>query len=265
VEIIIRRKNEFVKLTALPAAVITGATTARGIGRAVADRLAARGHPVALLGRNQAAAAAFAEEISGKYGVPAIGAHCDVTDFASVSASIDEVQEHLNLPGVLVNNAGITEPAKLSEISTGGWENMLRVNSTGVFNMIRCLMPGMVDRGFGRIVTISSVSAHNGGGVFGGAHYAAAKSAVEGLTRAVSRECAFAGVTANSVAPGIIDTDIRGDAVEPRRYAEIISGIPVGRLGTVDEVAATVAFLCSAEAGYITGATIDVNGGLHLR
>jgi len=248
----------------IPAAVVTGATTARGIGRAIALRLAENGHPVALLGRNLVTAREYAAEISDKYGIPAVGVSCDVTDPNSVDEAAGEVDERLGPVGVLVNNAGITDPGRFVDIDVASWNAVVDVSVAGTVNMMQRMVPDMMRRKAGRIVNITSVSAQNGGGVFGGAHYAAAKSSVAGLTRAVSRECAHAGVTVNAVAPGLIDTDIRGE-VDPALIAEVVSGIPVGRMGTADEVAATVAFLCGIEAAYITGATIDINGGLYLR
>ncbi|ANN15932.1 hypothetical protein SD37_09945 [Amycolatopsis orientalis] len=251
-------------VTEIPTAIVTGATTARGIGRAIAVRLAENGHPVALLGRNPAAAHDYATKIADKYGVPALGLHCDVTDPASVDEAVRETSARLGPIGVLVNNAGTTDPSRFLDIGGATWGSVVDVSVVGTFNMMRRALPDMLSRNSGRIVNITSVSAQNGGGVFGGAHYAAAKSSVAGLTRAVSREFAHAGVTVNAVAPGLIDTDIRGE-VDPALIAEVVSGIPVGRMGTAEEVAAAVAFLCGSEAGYITGATIDINGGLYLR
>ena len=141
---------------------------------------------------------------------------------------------------------------------------MRRMNVRGAFNVTRRLAPGMAERGFGRIVFLSSVSAERGGGVFGGVAYSAAKAGQLGFTRALARELGPRGVTVNAVAPGLIDTDITGGALEGERKAQLIAGVPVGRNGSVADVADLITYLCREESGYITGATYDVNGGSHI-
>jgi 2-hydroxycyclohexanecarboxyl-CoA dehydrogenase len=122
----------------------------------------------------------------------------------------------------------------------------------------------MVERGYGRIVNVSSVSAIRGGGIFGGSHYSASKAAVLGFTRAVARECAGHGITCNAVAPGLVDTDLAAPYLTEEQRAGVIATIPVGRLATADDVAATIAFLCTPESSYVTGEVIDINGGSHI-
>ena len=141
---------------------------------------------------------------------------------------------------------------------------MFAVNVRGSYNATRQLAPGMAERGFGRIVFLSSVSAERGGGVFGGVAYSAAKAAQLGFTRALARELGPSGVTVNAVAPGLIDTDITGGALEGERKAALLAGVPVGRNGRVSDVADLITYLCREQSGYITGATYDVNGGSHI-
>ena len=174
------------------------------------------------------------------------------------------VQQSLPALGALVNNAGITSPTPFLQVSGQEWDTIFAVNVRGAYNVTRRVVPGMVERGFGRVVFLSSVSAERGGGVFGGVAYSAAKAAELGFARALAREVGPHGVTVNAVAPGLIDTDITGGALEGEREAHILAGVPVGRKGNVRDVADLIAFLCREESGYITGATYDVNGGSHI-
>ena len=141
---------------------------------------------------------------------------------------------------------------------------MFAVNVRGSYNITRQLAPGMAERGFGRIVFLSSVSAERGGGVFGGVAYSAAKAAQLGFARALARELGPKGITANSVAPGLIDTDITAGKLVGEKEKQVLAGIPVGRKGSVHDVADLITYLCREESGYITGATYDVNGGSHI-
>jgi NAD(P)-dependent dehydrogenase (short-subunit alcohol dehydrogenase family) len=166
--------------------------------------------------------------------------------------------------GALVNNAGITSPTRFLDVDGPEWDRIFAVNVRGAYNITRRLVPGMVERGFGRVVFLSSVSAERGGGVFGGVAYSAAKAAQLGFARALAREVGPHGVTVNSVAPGLIDTDITGDALDGERKAALVAGIPVGRTGQVEDVADLITYLCREESSYITGATYDVNGGSHI-
>jgi len=138
------------------------------------------------------------------------------------------------------------------------------MNVRGAYNITRRIAPGMVERGFGRIVFLSSVSAERGGGVFGGVAYSAAKAAQLGFARALARELGPHGVTVNSVAPGLIDTDITAGKLDPERKAQVVATIPVARNGNVHDVADLITYLCREESGYITGVTYDVNGGSHI-
>ncbi|WNE95262.1 SDR family NAD(P)-dependent oxidoreductase [Streptomyces luomodiensis] len=245
-------------------AVVTGAGSQRGIGRATAHRLAAAGYEIAVLDLDEAAAKEAAAEIAERHGVRALGVRCDVTDRASVDSAVTEVEGALAPIGALVNNAGITDPSRFLDIEPHVWRKIFAVNVDGTYHVTQRIAGGMVERGFGRIVNLSSVSAQRGGGVFGGSHYSAAKGAVLGLTRAVARELGGTGVTVNAVAPGLIDTDITGGALVGEQRASVLSTIPAGRAGSADDVAVTIAFLCTPEAEYLTGTTVDINGGSHI-
>ncbi|MBM7804383.1 2-hydroxycyclohexanecarboxyl-CoA dehydrogenase [Geodermatophilus bullaregiensis] len=245
-------------------AVVTGAGSRRGIGRATAHTLAAAGWNVAILDLDEASAKDAAHEIAERHGVQAVGIGCDVTDEASVEAALTVLDGALPPVGALVNNAGITSPTPFLEVSGEEWDRIFAVNVRGAYNITRRVAPGMVERGFGRIVFLASVSAERGGGVFGGVAYSAAKAAQLGFTRALARELGPNGVTVNAVAPGLIDTDITGGALEGERKTQLVAGIPVGRNGNVNDVADLITYLCREETGYVTGATYDVNGGSHI-
>jgi 2-hydroxycyclohexanecarboxyl-CoA dehydrogenase len=245
-------------------AVVTGAGSTRGIGRATAHTLAAAGWNIAVLDLDEAAAKDTADNIATTHGVQAHGLACDVTDETSVATAVATLAADAPPVGALVNNAGITSPTRFLDVDGAEWDRIFAVNVRGAYNITRALAPGMAERGFGRIVFLSSVSAERGGGVFGGVAYSAAKAAQLGFARALAREIGPNGVTVNSVAPGLIDTDITGGALEGDRKTALVAGIPVGRNGLVADVADLITYLCRAESGYITGATYDVNGGAHI-
>jgi 2-hydroxycyclohexanecarboxyl-CoA dehydrogenase len=245
-------------------AVVTGAGSKRGIGRATAHALAATGWTIAIPDLDEAAAKDAATEVAERHRVQAIGVGCDVTDDASVEAALATIESSVPPIGALVNNAGITSPVPFLEVTRQEWEKIFAVNVRGSYNFTRRIAPGMADRGFGRIVFLSSVSAERGGGVFGGVAYSAAKAAQLGFARALARELGPHGITVNSVAPGLIDTDITGGALKGEKEAQLLAGIPVGRKGSPHDVADLITYLCREESGYITGATYDVNGGSHI-
>jgi NAD(P)-dependent dehydrogenase (short-subunit alcohol dehydrogenase family) len=245
-------------------AIVTGAGSKRGIGRATAHTLAAAGWNIAVLDLDEASAKDAAHEVAEQHGVQALGVGCDVTDETSVDGAVTDLEASMPTVGALVNNAGITSPTRFLEVSGAEWDRVFAVNVRGAYNITRRVTPGMAERGFGRIVFLSSVSAERGGGVFGGVAYSAAKAAQLGFTRALARELGPDGVTVNAVAPGLIDTDITGGALEGERKSQLIAGIPVGRNGNVADVADLITYLCRPESGYITGATYDVNGGAHI-
>lgn len=221
-------------------AVVTGA--GRGIGKRIAEVLAGNGARVA----------AFDLEAPHHAGI--LGVACDVSDEPAVSAAFDEVERQLGTPTVLVLNAGIFPIVPFEETSLETWNRTLAVNLTGAFLCARRALPGMRQAGYGRIVGIGS-SAGKAGGARSVAAYAASKAGLMTLMKSIANEYARYGITANALAPALIDTDMIADT------RDLVSRIPVGRLGTVDEVAALVAFLCSSHAGYITGEVTDINGG----
>ena len=245
-------------------AIVTGAGSARGIGRATAHTLAAAGWNVAILDLDEASAKDAAHEVAERHGVQTMGVGCDVTDETSVEAGLAALDGAAPPVGALVNNAGITSPTRFLEVTGEEWDRLFAVNVRGAYNITRRVAPGMAERGFGRIVFLSSVSAIRGGGVFGGVAYSAAKAAQLGFARALARELGPKGITANSVAPGLIGTDITGGALEGERKEQLLAGTPVGRIGNVADVADLITYLCREESGYITGVTYDVNGGSHI-
>jgi 2-hydroxycyclohexanecarboxyl-CoA dehydrogenase len=245
-------------------AIVTGAASKRGIGRATAHTMAAAGWNIAILDLHEPSAKEAAHEIGERHGAQAVGIACDVTDEASVEAALAGLDGSVPPVGALVNNAGITSPTRFLDVTGEEWDRIFAVNVRGAYNITRRVAPGMAERGFGRIVFLSSVSAERGGGVFGGVAYSAAKAAQLGFARALARELGPNGVTVNSVAPGLIDTDITGGALEGERKTQLVAGIPVGRNGHVHDVADLITYLCREESGYITGVTYDVNGGAHI-
>ncbi|MFM9442770.1 SDR family NAD(P)-dependent oxidoreductase [Streptomyces acidiscabies] len=245
-------------------AAVTGAGSRRGIGRATAHALAAAGYHIAVLDLDKEAAEDTAREVAARHGVQALGLAADVTDADAVEAAIGAVEAALPPIGVLVNNAGITSPTRFLDVTSPEWDKIFEVNVRGSFLVTHRVAAGMAERGFGRIVFLSSVSAERGGGVFGGVAYSAAKAALLGFARALARELGPSGVTVNSVAPGLIDTDITQGKLDGERKAAMIADVPVRRIGGVEDVADVIAFLARPESGYLTGVTYDVNGGSHI-
>lgn len=235
-------------------ALVTGGS--RGLGKAISIALHAAGHRVAAIYRsNDDAARSFSAATS----VPVF--RWDVSDFEACRRGILEVEQQLGPIEILVNNAGITSDAVLHRMTAEQWSQVINTNLGSMFNMCRHVMEGMRARGFGRIVNISSVNGEKG--QLGQANYAAAKAGILGFTKALALEGARKNITVNAIAPGYCDTDMVA-AVAPDVLQQIISGIPVGRLGTPADVARLVAFLADDASGYITGATFDVNGGQYM-
>ncbi|MCW3016971.1 MAG: family oxidoreductase [Solirubrobacterales bacterium] len=238
-------------------AIVTGA--GRGTGQAIAATLGARGARVVVADIDGAAAARVAHEL-GPRGVPAT---VDVADWAAVHALVDDTVVREGRLDVLVNNAARSVARSFWEIDPDEWDSVIATNLRSVFAGCRAAGAHMRERGVGRIVNLASLAGQQGG-VNGGAHYAASKAGIVVLTKIAAAELAGSGVTVNAIAPAAISGPIL-DALPVERQAAIAASIPVGRVGRPEEVAATVAFLVSDEAAYITGTTIDVNGGLFMR
>jgi len=235
-------------------AIVTGGT--RGIGEAISIALAAQGRTVvANYTGNDARAQAFKD----KTGIAV--AKWDVGDHQATLAAVAAIIEEHGSVDIVVNNAGITRDGVLHKMSYDDWNEVMRVNLGGCFNMAKAAFPGMRERGWGRIVNIGSINGQ--AGQYGQVNYAAAKSGIHGFTKALAQEGAKYGVTVNAIAPGYIDTDMVA-AVPAPVLEKIVAKIPVGRLGQADEIARAVAFLTSDDAGFVTGSTMSVNGGQHM-
>ncbi len=236
-------------------ALVTGGT--RGIGEAISIALKEAGYTVAAnYGGNDEAANAFRE----KTGIQVY--KFDVGDFDACWKGVAQVESDLGPVEVLVNNAGITRDGMLHKMGQENWQAVIRTNLDSAFNLTRSVIEGMRARGFGRIITISSINGQKG--QMGQANYSAAKAGVIGFTKAVAQENAFKGITANIIAPGYIGTEMVRAVPEDVLNTKIIPQIPVGRLGEPEEVARCVVFLAADGAGFITGSTLSANGGQYM-
>ena len=243
-------------------AVVTGGGS--GMGAAICRHLAARGHKVAVLDIDEDAAQGVAKELRPD-GAAAIGARVDVSDRSAVLAALDSVRSTLGAVGILVTSAGIEGFESFVDITPEAWDRMIAVNLTGTFHCLQAVVPDMIESGWGRIVTISSSSAQSGTRRM--AHYVASKGGVIALTKALALDLAPDGITVNTIPPGVIDTPMMRRPIESGQMAsmeQVLARAPLGRAGTPDDIAAACAFLCSEEAGYITGQQINVNGGWYL-
>jgi acetoacetyl-CoA reductase len=246
-------------VTADRVAMVTGG--ARGIGAATSAALARAGYHVAAgYSANQVAAEEFADKLRAE-GLSISVHRGNVGSPQDCRRVVDEVLTQHGRVDVLVNNAGVTVDKTVRRMSVEDWHAVLRVNLSGAFYMIQSVLEHMLERGFGRIINISSVVGDTG--AFGQANYAASKSGLYGLTKSLALETARKGITVNCVAPGYIDTDMVAK-VPQDVLAQYVTQIPVGRLGRPDEVAQVVRFLAADEAAYITGAVLPVNGGLEM-
>ena len=239
-------------------ALVTGAS--RGIGRAIALRLGAAGAIVIGTATSEAGAQAIAKTLA-EHNIAGTGMCLDVTDAASIDATIKAINEEFGIPLILVNNAGITKDNILMRMKDEEWQDVIDTNLTSIYRMSKACMRAMTKARFGRIVNISSVVGSMGNA--GQANYAAAKAGLEGFTRALARELASRNITVNAVAPGFIDTDMTSRLPEEHRQ-HLLAQVPLARLGQPEEIAGMVAFLVGNEGGYITGETLHVNGGMHM-
>jgi acetoacetyl-CoA reductase len=235
-------------------AVVTGGT--RGIGLAIASALKKAGYKVAA---NYAGNDEAAKKCSAETGIATY--KFDVSDFKQCEAAVKKIAADLGPIDVLVNNAGITRDSTMHRMTFEQWNAVIQTNLTSCFNMCRCVIDGMRDRNFGRIVNIGSINGQ--AGQYGQVNYAAAKSGIHGFTKALAQEGAGKGITVNAIAPGYIDTDMVR-AVPEEVLKKIVARIPVGRLGRADEIARGVLFLVADDGGFITGSTLSINGGQHM-
>jgi acetoacetyl-CoA reductase len=235
-------------------AIVTGGT--RGIGEAISVMLRDEGATVAA---NYAGNDERAREFTKRTGIASF--KWDVSDPQAVAAGVAEVERALGSIDIVVNNAGITRDGTLLKMSYEDWKAVIDTNLGGCFNMAKVTFPGMRERKWGRIVNIGSINGQ--AGQYGQVNYAAAKSGIHGFTKALAQEGAKFGVTVNAIAPGYIDTDMVA-AVPKDVLEKIVAKVPVGRLGQAHEIARGVAFLCSENAGFVTGSTLSINGGQHM-
>ncbi|MDI4656324.1 SDR family NAD(P)-dependent oxidoreductase [Xanthobacter autotrophicus] len=239
-------------------AVISGGAGVRGIGFATARTFAAQGARVAILDLDAAGAARAAAELGEGH----VGIGCDVTDKADCARAIGDVLAATGQIDILINNAGITQAIKVWDIDPESWARIQDVNLKGVLYLSQAVMPHMRERKAGAIACMSSVSAQRGGGILGGAHYSAAKAGVLGLAKAMARELGSDGIRVNCVTPGLIQTDINAGKISDDARVKILENIPLNRLGVPQDVANIFLFLASDLSAYVTGAVIDVNGGM---
>lgn len=225
-------------------AIVTGA--GRGIGRAISEKLVESGANVVACDINLENAENTVQ--------------ADVTDLASVESLIAKAEDKFGQVDILVNNAGIMFRTRILDISVAEWEKTMQVNLTGPFLCTKAVLPGMKERGFGRIINISS-SAGRSVSTLGGVHYTSSKAGLLGLTRAVAKEVASFGITVNAICPGLIDTEMTRKTTTQKELQDFLDVFPINRIGTPEEVGDLVVFLCSEKASYITGASIDINGG----
>lgn len=242
-------------------AIVTGAASERGIGFATARLFAEQGARVALLDLAVADPAAFAARVGEGHR----GYVCDVSDGDQCRATVAAVIGEFGRVDVLVNNAGVVYGTPIEEIAEAEYEAIMDVNLGGNFRMSQAVIPQMRHQGGGAIVNVSSIAGRRGGGLFGSSHYSATKAGIFGLTRALARELAGDGIRVNAVAPGTLDNDFTRGAMTDAHKATIARSVPLGRLGTGDDIAGACLYLASDLAGYVTGVVLDVNGGLQIQ
>jgi NAD(P)-dependent dehydrogenase (short-subunit alcohol dehydrogenase family) len=241
--------------------IITGAGSARGLGRATARLFAEHGARIAVLDIDLAAARETAGLLKGR---GHLALRCDVTRRKDCQKAVERVLARHGRIDVLVNNAGVTAPERLMDVTDALYDRIMDINMRGTFHMTQAVVPAMRSARSGSIVNMSSVSAQRGGGVFGGSPYAAAKAAMLGYTKAAARELGPDNIRANAICPSMIDTDITAGKLSEERRAGILASVPMGRLGTAEEVAGCCLFLASDLSSYVTGSEIDINGGSHI-
>ncbi|MCX7274827.1 MAG: 3-oxoacyl-ACP reductase FabG [Burkholderiales bacterium] len=239
-------------------ALVTGAS--RGIGRAIAIELARHGAQVVGTATSAAGAQAITDAFA-EAGLAGRGVVLDVTDAQGATALLDDMGKNGGAPGILVNNAGITRDNLAMRMKDEEWDAVIDTNLSSVFRLCRLVMRPMMKARHGRIVNITSVVGSSGNA--GQANYAAAKAGVAGMTRALARELGSRNITVNCVAPGFIDTDMTR-ALTEAQTASLVQGIPLGRFGQPEDIAGAVLYLVAPQAGYVSGVTLHVNGGMYM-
>jgi NAD(P)-dependent dehydrogenase (short-subunit alcohol dehydrogenase family) len=243
-------------------ALVTGAGSRRGIGRATALALAEEGAKVAITDIAAEGVQSVAAELN-QIG-PAFGAVADVRDKQAMVRVVERAVAEFGGLDILMNVAGITRPTPFLDTSEEEYDLVLDINLKGMFLTTQAAVPEMLARGGGAIVSLASVSGQRGGGIFGASAYSASKAGVMGLTKALARELSPRGIRVNCVAPSMIDTDITGAPLSEERKAALSAGVLLGRIGTVNDVVPCLLFLASDESAYLTGVTLDINGGMHM-
>lgn len=241
-------------------AVITGAGASQGIGRATARLFAEHGAEIALIDYDKAALADAAQEFKA----PHRTYDCDVSDRAQVRATIDRIAADFGKIDILINNAGVVSPTLIDDIDEAEFDHIMDTNVKGNFMVAQAVVPYLRKVENGAIVCISSIAGRLGGGVFGRSHYATSKAGIMGMAKAFARELAPEGIRVNAIAPGTLDNDFTKGEMTDEIKAKIAANVPMGRLGRPEELADCCLFLASSMSSYITGATIDVNGGLFI-
>lgn len=241
--------------------IVTGAASERGIGRETAMLFAAHGAIVAILDLDRGLSQDAASRLPG---IGHVGFACDITNSGDCNRTVAAIVQEYGHVDVLVNNAGIAQTHKIMEVGRADYDLIMDVTVRGTMQMCQAVIPHMRERRSGSIVNIGSVAAQRGGGIFGGAHYTAAKGAVIALTKALARELAPDQVRVNVVCPSLVPTDIHRNGISEERRLQLISGIPLGRLGTTQDVAGACLYLSSDMSSYVTGIELDVNGGSHI-
>jgi 3-oxoacyl-[acyl-carrier protein] reductase len=239
-------------------ALVTGAS--RGIGKAIADMLGAQGAIIIGTATSEAGAAAISRRFADA-GLKGEGMRLDVSDDASIEAVMKQIGDTYGPVGILVNNAGITRDNLLMRMKNDEWDDVVNTNLSSVYRMSKACLRPMMKAKTGRIINIASVVGASGNA--GQTNYAAAKAGMIGFTKSLAQEVGSRGITVNSVAPGMIDTDMTRELPDAQR-ATLLASIPLGRLGQPEEIASVVTFLASDAAAYVTGETIHVNGGMYM-
>ncbi len=252
--------TDFNSLLADRVAVITGAGSPQGFGRATARLFAAHGARTALLDIDEAGLQESIAELGDSHRAYV----CDVADRAACIETVNAVAADFGGIDILINNAGVVYGTAIDDISADEYQQIIDVNLNGNFHMSQAAIPEIRKRGGGAIVCISSIAGQNGGGVFGRSHYATSKAGIIGLAKALGRELAPEGIRVNAIAPGTIDNDFTKGRMTRELKDQIAARVPMGRLGTSEEIANACLFLASDQSSYVTGAVLDVNGGLHI-